>query len=492
MNTVYYNRSLTKEEIFAQYSGMSRFRSKGDQRTNCVIISETDDKLTLKFYSVRIWTPQWMPDPNNPGQWTTRRYERGGGGSFSVLRTTEPKKPYISSVKGPTTFILKDKNGKLEVLCSNASRGTVNTYTYKLQLFFWSLEQTLKDTDHPVFNSVEFEFVYPHIMRFLKEHWNVDESTLRTAGFNNRQNAIASTMDMMRKVVYPWLKEPITEMSNIPAIVARSLRSDNLMEMNKDLLGRKATRVTARALAAALLNHPGESTWDGLLLARLLRDILQPDQIAKLLPITFQGSRYHLPLDAMYGFTMLMRCYPPQRIVKLLTEARTSYEVHDLGSMFKELRALGPIPIPQKPKSITELHDFYAILQRKLASDNKPIGPGPLEGIQYAVLPHGIRIELPTCTWDMLEWGEKMHHCIFSYASHAVSGAHTFGAVYQHGQLLGNFDVSIQGRALKMVQFLGQYNKPVPEEPRQIVENLLAEEYDVNVSDYWGREQRNF
>lgn len=113
-------------------------------------------------------------------------------------------------------------------------------------------------------------------------------------------------------------------------------------------------------------------------------------------------------------------------------------------------------------KNFTDLHDRLASEVRKLKTENREIiVSGYAEKFHNTVTASGLRILAPEETETIHTWGDRMHNCIGSYAARAVNGKVFIGGVYSDNGLIGNFEISENG---KLRQLLGKYNEELTQD----------------------------
>lgn len=116
--------------------------------------------------------------------------------------------------------------------------------------------------------------------------------------------------------------------------------------------------------------------------------------------------------------------------------------------------------------SLKEAHDKYATFahvaqeKKRNAHFMEPLKKLPLAE-QIDAIPYedgeGIRLVTASRAMDLVEWGAMMGHCIGSYTRQALRGEGVFGAVVQHGKVIGNFHFGTTNE--RMIQVFGKHNQ---------------------------------
>ncbi len=126
-------------------------------------------------------------------------------------------------------------------------------------------------------------------------------------------------------------------------------------------------------------------------------------------------------------------------------------------------------PIPENLKNIDEIHDWITKELKKKGFENQEIKYDEYYQPMDGVILGDLRIELPKDTWTVMEYGEKLKHCIAGYARNAVNKQCVLMAIYKGGELKYNLEI----RNEQIRQFRGKCNCDPEAADRVIVMEFL-------------------
>lgn len=112
--------------------------------------------------------------------------------------------------------------------------------------------------------------------------------------------------------------------------------------------------------------------------------------------------------------------------------------------------------LPEKPKTIKELHDFLATFTRRLMKPDFELKHFKEAYKVNGLIINGYTIVLPKTYHELIEWGNKMHNCIASYAQRCGKETQILGLLNKTGELVANIEI----RKKTVQQFYGDHNSP--------------------------------
>lgn len=286
------------------------------------------------------------------------------------------------------------------------------------------------------------------------------------------------TSEVFRAVAHPYLLE-LTKAGHEGKLTgprhrmipARALRAKTVAEFTTATFGVRRTRKDlVKAVAAATLfdveiaaiaaKHV-EVDW---LVEYLRASVTTPTDWVNVRTFGWGGER-ELP-----DFGKLFALVPPQRRRRLLMQIPGTNKdgfhwiedaVHSYASLTtatgNEAWASSPPDTIAQAKTWRELHDALSIAVRRVRTMNLPIPAHPVTEAVHGIRAAGHIIEAAKETDQLLDWGDRMQHCIASYRSQAVAGTTYLLAVSNEetGDLLANIELSKDG---KVRQFYGRFN----------------------------------
>jgi hypothetical protein len=278
---------------------------------------------------------------------------------------------------------------------------------------------------------------------------------------------------MVQYLCYPGLRKFYGEIqtSNIHNTVSRQLRKDQDFKLViKKFFGSKGDKITKSVYNRILR----DKSLRVLTLGKLFKGLIPLDYFFKLLESNLNTGRLEERLN-LEKLRFLFAKYPADRILKLMSQ-ETDGQYFDFGYLYTDSAEIyfkhhTEIELPKAPKTIVELHDYLSGEQAKLRHKNRPIPlSDKLKEIDGAKV-DDLEIEVARDTHTLVHWGQKMKHCIGSYADRALEGDYVLLGLKKDGQLV--YNISLYRGTID--QFKGFANKyPSPEDERKVV-NFLKE-----------------
>ena len=142
------------------------------------------------------------------------------------------------------------------------------------------------------------------------------------------------------------------------------------------------------------------------------------------------------------------------------------------------------LKLPEKPKSLQEIHDDFARQSRRLATqeyffdlDEKVLNLDDAGFENY-------KIVVPKSNYKLIEFGEQLSNCIASYANYMKTKYCLLLGIEKDGILTYNLEI----RNKNIAQFVGKHNARPPKEEIEKVRRFLVDKkviYDtVEISNY--------
>lgn len=168
---------------------------------------------------------------------------------------------------------------------------------------------------------------------------------------------------------------------------------------------------------------------------------------------------YKLPKKQLHKLFHLLSSEPNSMTGMAIRDIFTSLDAMYTNDLYKGVEDL-------KFTSLTEAHDKLATFVR--VEQTKKRNAHFLEPLQLTDLAKqlldieypdnaDIRLKPAMCAMDLVEWGAQMGHCIGSYTHDAINQKGTFGAILQHGKVIGNFHYN--NAYGSMGQIFGKHNQ---------------------------------
>jgi len=136
--------------------------------------------------------------------------------------------------------------------------------------------------------------------------------------------------------------------------------------------------------------------------------------------------------------------------------------------------ANGKIAMPDKIKSLRELHDYIAKEYRKLTSKDFDLGlmevdwVKPLHGLEFSDIrtKRHYMIQIPQSNFDIVEWGQQMNNCIGGYGTRVRdgNGKQVLLAVWVAGKM--KYNLEIYDKQVK--QFYGKGNSTADRDDKEV------------------------
>jgi hypothetical protein len=276
----------------------------------------------------------------------------------------------------------------------------------------------------------------------------------------------------------------------IPTMLARNLRE--LPEI------KKFTRRTYKAFSRPLLKDMviRFETLD-LDIARyiyLARGFFNHDEFARLVvgkSIETGGMYGWEQIDPTEDILKFLAKYPKERAKKILigvfeADLRTSWakSASEMGNVptmpalaylmdtvrqYTEFEA--KMILPEKPKSVKELHGAITTQYRKLSTEDVVFEfDDTLKAVDGKFVAD-LEIVVPKSKFELIDWGTRLNNCIASYAKMFANRETILLGIKRNGSIMFNVEI----RNKEIVQFMGNYNTPENGVDRVAVENALRD-----------------
>lgn len=291
----------------------------------------------------------------------------------------------------------------------------------------------------------------------------------------NGHTAYSTPEYSLYSILFPSLKEFLTTdncIFAIPGCVGKALKQENFKDMVDEVSGNRGKRTTKliaelleREINAGAAGNRGVTVrnenyeWQTILsIAFMFKGLVPPESIHNLLAHRRNGRAFELNFSLNTKEIKLIRRF----LKKNFTSERRSIL---LGSIFDRYDCLGllidsarwgvgtigeagnGVAVPANPRSIIELHDWMlnqmypnGRIRRRNGMQQAEFSPAPPADFELPLPPfidkvdkklllisspsetRSLEVLLPRHSKDLFEWGDRLHHCVGSYASYVKNG----------------------------------------------------------------------
>jgi hypothetical protein len=266
----------------------------------------------------------------------------------------------------------------------------------------------------------------------------------------------------------------------IPKVASKHLRSGTFDEAIGKIFG-----FNGRKLKQLIYNRILKDQNLNVLGFGIFKGLVPLDYFYKLLEINFPYGGHFLNFDRT-EFRYIFKNYNSKRILDLFIEytKRTRYggSLNDLLSItqkIKKHKSKFQLIWPEKPHSIDDIHDYVSCEFHKLEHELKTIENKETQEKLKDFQHEKLKIVFPKDTHEVISWGQKMHHCIGSYAESAANNQIVLLGVEKEGIL--KYNICIIGN--KLTQFRGFANASPEKEDFEAISSFLKNK-KIEVSVY--------
>lgn len=271
-------------------------------------------------------------------------------------------------------------------------------------------------------------------------------------------------------------------------------------------------------------HYPDPVTFQGILIAGILLKRLPLEHVIQIIKavntheVVWYGLNHSGADLALGRLTKLLKYFQPVTIVTIFTTWPRPDSILDIADMLEQYGEPSSIPEPLRadfPKGLRppsrwktgkELHDKvsenYTKIKKcaeNIALQNCSPALQALDGMEGGfdpsetseLPPATFKLVLPKDTETIVEWGQKLHNCIASYADRMVAGKTLLVGVEKDGVLsytmelahpaeLSGMSLAQIERSLNIKQLVQDHNKPVEPEYREFIATMV-DDWFVNV-----------
>lgn len=269
-------------------------------------------------------------------------------------------------------------------------------------------------------------------------------------------------------VAYPLLRNLDFEDYRLPATVTSFLRHETMMEGVRAMYGKRLYR---KDLVKAASKTPSVYR---LMLARQFRNIVPVDWIIDFLNAEksiFDNSE--LSKTDIKSMRTLFKSLTPAQQRRYLKEMASGskkivahWAVSDTLRMFNQLERdfdVTFMPGQIQARGWDELHEAVRLDLRDRRHVKREIKQVDLaKDIEKVTFKNGYQVIQPADTHELMDWGNKMGHCIGSYAFEASSGQSVFLGILKDGKMIGNAQIKVKEK--RLMQIFGKHNALLDDE----------------------------
>lgn len=237
------------------------------------------------------------------------------------------------------------------------------------------------------------------------------------------------------------------------------MRTETLVDLCRDVMGRNYQRVIPRALGAVGGQYDKALRSSFLQTVKVFQGIVPTDWIVDLFVVPDRG-RINLLFqnrDDLRDLRRFLKTANETQLRRLTRNPPNDFQIL-LRDTFRTRDTLEGVEF----RTIQDLHDEpYA---RDIAARGFTYTPPPAEPIEYsgAALKfvgdaEGFSIVAPKDTKVLQEWSNFMHNCINGYGTYAAKGNTLLYAVMQENKMVANMELDPKTGSIK--QLLGKYNQ---------------------------------
>lgn len=269
-------------------------------------------------------------------------------------------------------------------------------------------------------------------------------------------------------IAYPLMRHLKLEDYRLPQGITTFLRHETMMEGVRAMYGKTLYR---KDLVKAASQSP---TVYRLIIAREFRNIVPVDWIIDFLnaekTIFDQSDLSKTDIKTLRTLFKSLTPAQQRRYLKELTSGSKKiaayWEITDTLRMFNQLERdfdVTFVPGQIQAKGWHELHEAVRLDLRDRRHVKREIKQVDLaKDIAKVTFKNGYQVIQPADTHELMDWGNKMGHCIGSYASEAFSGQSVFLGIIKDGKMIGNAQIKV--KAKRLMQIFGKHNALLDDE----------------------------